>query len=62
LDKYPDSSKLPDAMLKIGYCRDELKQFDQAEAILNDVVTRFGDSPAAALAKLRLQRIEAEKH
>jgi tol-pal system protein YbgF len=61
-DKYPSSSKLPDALLKIGYCRDELKQFDQAKAVLNDVATRFGDTPAGTLAKLRLQQIGTEKH
>ncbi len=61
-DKYPASSKLPDALLKIGYCRDELKQFDQAKAVLSDVVTRFGDTPAGALAKLRLQEMQTGKH
>jgi tol-pal system protein YbgF len=61
-DNYPSSSKLPDAMLKIGYCRDELKQYDQAKSVLNDVVTRFGDTPAGSLAKLRLQQIGTEKH
>jgi tol-pal system protein YbgF len=61
VDKYPQSRKVPDALLKIGYCRYELKQPDQAKAVLTDVAARFADTPAGHLAQQRLQKMESEK-
>jgi len=61
VDKYPQSRKVPDALLKIGYCRYELKQPDQAKAVLTDVATRFADTPAGRLAQQRLQKMETDK-
>ena len=34
LDKYPDSRKIPDALLKIGYCNYELKNYSEARTAL----------------------------
>ncbi|HEY0802687.1 MAG TPA: tol-pal system protein YbgF [Steroidobacteraceae bacterium] len=62
MDKYPQSRKLPDALLKIGYCRYEMKQFEAAREALGQVVARFTDTPAARLAKQRLEKMTAEKH
>ena len=62
VDKYPQSRKLPDAMLKIGYCRYETKQWDTAKTILTQVVTQYPDTPAAHLAQQRLEKMAAEKH
>jgi TolA-binding protein len=62
VDKYPQSRKLADALLKIGYCHYELKQWDQAKAILTDVASKFADTPAGRLAQQRLEKIEAERH
>jgi len=62
VDKYPQSRKVPDAMLKVGYCDYELKQWDAARQVLTAVVAQFADTPAGNLAKQRLDRMDAEKH
>jgi len=62
IDKYPQSRKRPDALLKIGYCQYELKQWDQAKATLSQVATKFADTPAGHLAQQRLDKMAAETH
>ena len=62
VDKYPQSRKLADALLKIGYCRYELKQWESAREVLGQAVARFTDTPAARLAQQRLDKMSAEKH
>jgi tol-pal system protein YbgF len=62
IDKYPQSRKLPDALLKIGFCRYEMKQWEPARQILGQVVARYSDTPAGRLAQQRLDRMTAEKH
>ncbi len=61
-DKYPQSRKLPDALLKVGYCDYELKQWDAAKQVLSQVVASFPDTPAGHLAQQRLDKMAAEKH
>ncbi len=61
IDKYPQSRKLPDALLKVGYCYDELKQPAQAKAVLADLVSKFADTPAGRLAQQRLEKLDSEK-
>ncbi|MFI4889799.1 MAG: tol-pal system protein YbgF [Steroidobacterales bacterium] len=62
VDKYPQSRKLPDALLKVGYCQYELHQWDQARAVLTDVTSKFANTPAGRLAQQRLEKIGAEGH
>jgi TolA-binding protein len=62
LDKYPDSRKTPDALLKIGYCNYELKNYPEARSALGQVVSRYGDTTAARLAGQRLTKMESEGH
>lgn len=62
VDKYPQSRKRPDALLKIGYCQYELKQWDLAEGTLSKVATQFSDTPAGHLAQQRLDKMATEKH
>jgi tol-pal system protein YbgF len=62
VDKYPQSRKLPDSLLKIGYCDYELKQWDAAREVLSQVATKYSDTPAGHLAAQRLDKIAAEKH
>ncbi len=57
LKSYPDTRKAPDALLKAGYCQYELKRLGPARTTLTRVVQEFPDSPAAAEAKARLERI-----
>jgi len=60
LDQYPDSRKIPDALLKIGYCNYELKRRPAAEKALSEVVARFPETTAARLASQRLEHMKTE--
>jgi len=62
LDKYPQSRKIPDALLKIGYCRYEMKLWDAAKAPLEQVISQYPDEPAAKLARQRLDKMATERH
>jgi tol-pal system protein YbgF len=62
VDKYPQSRKRPDALLKIGYCQYELKQWDLAKGTLSQLVAQFPDSPAGHLAQQRLDKMATEQH
>jgi tol-pal system protein YbgF len=60
IDEHPRSGKLPDALLKVGYCNYELKRWDAARMALREVARMFPDTTAARLANERLQVIEKE--
>lgn len=54
LEKYPNSPKLPDSLLKLGYVEMDFKNTDKAREYLTRVSTEFPDSPAARLAVKKL--------
>lgn len=56
ISNYPKGNKVPDAMLKAGYTLFALKQSDSATAMLESLIARFPESPAAAKAGERLGR------
>lgn len=58
--EWPDSRKLPDALVKQGFALFELKRLAEARTVLNDVSTRFPGTEAARLAAERLKRIPAD--
>ena len=60
IDTYLQSAKLPDALLKVGYCNFELQQWDAARSALRAVTQQFPDTTAARLASQRLERIAQE--
>jgi tol-pal system protein YbgF len=60
INRYPESRKLPDAMLKIGYIHYELKQSDDARRVLTGLTKKFPGTTAARLAENRLQRMKLE--
>lgn len=62
INKYPQSRKIPDALLKIGYCNDELKQYEAARKALSTVVKDYKETTAARLASQRLEAMAREKH
>lgn len=62
VDKYPQSRKRPDALLKIGYCQYELKQWEAAKETLTKVAAQFPDAPAGHLAQQRLDKMATEPH
>lgn len=54
IEQYPQSAKLPDALLKIGYCQIELGDRGAARTSLQEVMRQFPDTTAARLASQRL--------
>jgi tol-pal system protein YbgF len=58
--KFPESRRLPDAMLKVGYCQYELKAFKNARATFQKVVSTYPESDAAAQARMRIEKMNAE--
>jgi TolA-binding protein len=62
LERYPDSGKIPDAMLKIGYCNYELKAWDASRTALSMVVKNNPETTAARLASQRLGLLKSEGH
>jgi tol-pal system protein YbgF len=56
-ERWPQSSKAPDAMLKLGYAQFELKRLAAAKQTLAQVGERFPGTDAARLAQERLRRI-----
>ncbi len=59
VSNYPDSNKLPDALLKLGYTQDELGDTAAAQRTLERVRQDFAGVDAANLATIRLAQIEA---
>lgn len=55
--QYPQSAKMPDAMLKIGYCQGELGDRAAARQSLQQVMRQFPDTTAARLASQRLEQL-----
>ncbi len=60
LNGYPQSQKLPDALLKVGYAHYELGAYDKARKALNDVLTKFPGTTTAKLAAARLDKMKKE--
>ncbi len=60
ITKYPQSRKVPDALLKMGYCNYELEQWDEARTSLERVRTDYPETTAARLAGQRLTQMEEE--
>jgi len=51
---YPNSSKAPDALLKLGYTLAAMKEKDKANAIFESLIKSHPSSPAAIKARERL--------
>jgi tol-pal system protein YbgF len=56
-EKYPQSRKAPDALLKLAYTQLDQQQDDAGRATLQQVVRRFPTSDAAKLATQRLSQL-----
>lgn len=56
ISTYPNGNKVPDAMLKAGYTLFALKQRDSATAMLESLVQRFPENPAAVKAREKLSQ------
>ncbi len=60
IDDHPRSRKVPDALLKMGYCNYELERWNDARAALARVQADYPETTAARLAEQRLKRMESE--
>jgi TolA-binding protein len=60
LEKYPQSSKAPNALFKIGSIQHATGDRKKAEATLARVVKQYPQTPAAKLAQQKLDAIRAE--
>jgi tol-pal system protein YbgF len=59
--QFPAGNKVADAMLKVGFCHEQLGNLDDARRALRQVVSEYADSNAAALAADRLAVLEARQ-
>lgn len=55
IETYPRGNKVPDALLKVGFCYQALGQADKARAVLEQVVNLYPKTEPAALAGKRLE-------
>jgi tol-pal system protein YbgF len=55
IETYPRGNKVPDALLKVGYCYQALGQPEKARAVLEQVVNLYPKTEPAALAAKRLE-------
>jgi len=60
INDFRRSRKVPDALLKMGYCNYELKRWDSARDALRRVQADYPETTAARLAGQRLTRMEEE--
>jgi tol-pal system protein YbgF len=56
---YPNSAKVPDALLKLGYIEMDKKNSAKAREYLTRVTTEFSNTPAARLAAKKLLLLDA---
>ena len=57
VDRYPRGNKLPDALLKIGYCQAQLGKRADAIAVLRRLVRAYPASGPAVLARGKLEEL-----
>jgi tol-pal system protein YbgF len=55
IEVYPRGNKVPDALLKVGYCHHAMGQAEKARAVLEQVVNLYPKSEPAMLAAKRLE-------
>lgn len=60
IDDHPRSSKVPDALLKTGFCNYNLKRWDAARQTLSRVQADYPETTAARLAGQYLNRMDSE--
>ncbi len=60
VNDYPQSLKVPDALLKIGYTHYELSAYPKARETLTQIVARYPNTAVARSAEQRLQKMSKE--
>ena len=56
--QFPDSGKIPETILKSGFCYVELGDLEQAKKILNLVINQYPNTSVARLAFQKLKTID----
>ena len=56
--RYPDSPKVPEALLRTGYIQHDIGAYAEAAEIFRDLLERFPGHQVAVAAQTRLRRIE----
>lgn len=59
-DKFPESSKTPDALLKIGYSYEALEDYRNAMFYLSILVQDYSDSDAAGKAQEKIRQLKSK--
>jgi len=57
--KFPDSGKIPETILKSGFCYYELGKYEQAKQLLNLVTSQYPNTSVARLAAQKLKIINS---
>lgn len=57
ISSYPLGNKSPDAMLKLGLCHHQLRNYSQARDVLTQLTQIYTDNPVAKIAKTRLEQL-----
>ena len=57
VNRYPDSQRIPEALLKLGYVQAELGRNQEARRTLNQVISQYPGSRVAISAETRLSKI-----
>ena len=60
VNAFPESRRLADAMLRVGYCQYELKAFKNSRTTLNKVISTYPESDAAKQAQMRIEQMNSE--
>lgn len=54
VERYPEGNKVPDALLKVGFCLGEMGEPESAAVVYTELLERFPETPAADAARQRL--------
>ncbi len=54
VENHPDGNKVPDALLKVGYCLATLGETESAATVYRELLERFPETAAAETARQRL--------
>lgn len=54
VENYPEANKVPDALLKVGFCLAELGEPESAATVYRELLERFPETTAAETARQRL--------
>jgi tol-pal system protein YbgF len=59
LTEFPNSGKIPEALLKKGFCYFELDKVEKSKQLLKSVVSQYPDSSVSRLAAQKLEMIDS---